>query len=145
MATTSQQVFELTMSVIDELSSTGAADTADTSEYKNRTLGILNVLQGELYPFSDAYEVGDPGKRPIARIITSFADDIVSLDDYICRSVLPYGLAAHLLMDENPNIAATCLQRYEELRAGLSRGLLATSEDITDLYGGIEHGQYSYW
>ena len=51
MATTAQQVFELAMSLMDELNeSSGSADTADTKEYKNRTLAILNVLRVECDP-----------------------------------------------------------------------------------------------
>ena len=48
--TTAQEVFEKSMSLMDELNeSTGAADTSDTKEYKNRTVAILNILGGELY------------------------------------------------------------------------------------------------
>lgn len=145
MATNAQGIFDLTMAVIDELNDNGASDTADTAEYKNRTLQILNVLQGELYPFSDAYSLPEAGRRAIAKPILKFDEDIVSLDDYICRSVLPYGLAAHLLMDENPAVANTCLQRYEELKATLLRGLNVGSEDILDVYGGFAHCEYGYW
>lgn len=145
MATNAQGVFDLTMALMDEVNETGATDTADTREYKNRTLHILNVLQGELYPFSDRFAVAEPGKRSIAVPIITFTADIESLDDYICQSVLPYGLAAHLLMDENPSAASFFQSRYEELKLALNRGLLTASEDIVDVYGGIEHGEYSYW
>lgn len=143
--TTAQNVFDLTMAAIDELDESGRANTSDTTEYKNRTLQILNILQGELYVFSDTYEKAAPGKRAIAMPILNFEEPIVSLDDYICRTVLPYGLAAHLLMDENPDVASTMLQRYEELKGRLSMGINTTSEDIIDLYGGIEHCEYGYW
>ena len=145
MATNSMDVFKLTMAVIDELNDSGQADTSDTAEYKNRTLQILNVLQGELYLYSDAYIKAEPGRRSIAIPIIEFEEPIVSLDDYICRTVLPYGLAAHLLMDENPAMASTCLQRYEELKDSLVAGLNTGSEEITDLYGGFAHCEYGYW
>jgi hypothetical protein len=143
--TNAQDIFNLAMAVIDELNERGAADTTDTSEYKHRTLQILNVLQGELYPYSDLYEVPVKGKRSIAFPILKFDEAIASLDDYICRTVLPYGLAAHLLMDENPAVASTCLQRYEELRAGLSKGMCYGSEEIEDVYGSFPHTEYGYW
>lgn len=145
MAINAQGVFDLTMAIIDEVSDNGKTDTADTAEYKNRTLHILNVLQGELYPFSDAYTKAEPGKRAIAEPIINFTAAINSLDDYICTSVLPYGLAAHLLIDENPSSASFFQQRYDELKMYLSRGIAAVSEDITDLYGGIEYGEFSRW
>lgn len=145
MATNAQRVFDLTMAIIDELNENGSANTADTSEYKNRTLQILNVLQGELYKYSDRYIMPEVGKRAIAQPIMDFEKDIESLDDYISISVLPYGLAAHLLMDENPAVAGTCLQIYEELRADLSRGLISGSEDINDVYGGFAHCEFANW
>lgn len=147
MATNSLDVFKLTMAKIDELNDKGEADTTDTREYKNRTLQILNILQGELYPYSDAYDPAEAGKRAIALPIINFEEPIVSLDDYICRTVLPYGLAAHLLLDENPAMAGFFQQRYEELKRSLANGIAAVSEDIIDVYGNgrFEHCEYGYW
>lgn len=145
MATNSQGVFDLTMALIDELNENGSANTSDTAEYKHRSLEIINILMGELYFYSDTYVPPTEGKRSIALPVVTFEEDIVSLDDYICRTVLPYGLAAHLLMDENPAVASTCLQRYEELKAMLSRGMCSGSEDIVDVYGSFEHCEYGYW
>lgn len=144
MATNAMRVFELAMGLMDELTESGDADTGDTREYKNRTLLILNTLRGELYPYSDTYEVAAPGKRPVMAVIDNF-EAIIDLDDYICQSVLPYGLAAHLLLDENPTAANFFFQRYSELVAMLARGLPQGSEDIVDLYGGIEYGEFGYW
>ena len=83
MSTTAQEVFEYAMTLMDELNeSSGKADTTDTKEYKNRTLAILNILRGQLYPYSDTYITGESGKRPIAEKITDFVTPI-GLDDYI--------------------------------------------------------------
>ena len=120
MATTAQQVFELAMSLMDELNeSSGSADTADT------------------------YAVEEPGKRPICPEITGFTTAL-PLDDGICQGVLPYGLAAHLLLGEDDDKASYFNQRYEEKLAQL-RNTPAAWEDITDLYGGIEYGQFGRW
>ena len=145
MATNAQGVFDLTMALMDELNESGAADTADTAEYKHRSLEIINILQGELYLYSDTYVPPTGGKRSIAMPVINFEEPIQSLDDYICRTVLPYGLAAHLLMDENPAVASTCLQRYQELIRTLSMGICSGSEDIEDVYGGFPHTEYAYW
>lgn len=145
MATTAQQVFEKAMHLMDEVNeSTGQADTNDTKEYKNRTLEILNILRNECFPASDTYAVTTPGKRPICPEIPDFGTPI-GLDDYICQGVLPYGLAAHLLLDENPTVASYFQQRYDELLEEARRSLPVEAEDITDLYGGIEHGRYGWW
>lgn len=144
--TTAQRVFDITMGLIDEVNeNSGETDTADTREYKVRTLLILNALRGELYPYSDTYDVDTAGERPIVSVIQDF-DTPIDLDDYICQSVMPYGLAAHLLLDENPASASFFQQRYEELRNNLSKGLPKTAEAITDCYGiGFEYNEFSRW
>lgn len=145
--TTAQRVFDITMGLIDEVNeSNGATDTADTKEYKVRTLFILNALRGELYPWSDTYTVEEPGKRPILPPIQKFAD-IIGMDDYICQTVMPYGLAAHLLLDENPSAAGFFMSRYEEKRDTLARGLPQQSEPIEDVYGGMHHpyNHFAQW
>lgn len=144
--TTAQRVFDITMGLIDEVNeNSGETDTADTREYKVRTLLILNALRGELYPYSDTYDVETAGERPIVSVIQDF-DTPIDLDDYICQSVMPYGLAAHLLLDENPASASFFQQRYEELRNNLSKGLPKTTEAITDCYGvGFEYNEFSRW
>lgn len=138
---TAQEVFDIAMGLMDEVQN-GQTDTADTKEYKDRTLLILNALVGELYPYSDTYNVEGSDGRPIAAVVRSFTRPI-DLDDYICRSVLPYGLAAHLLLDENPTSASFFQQRYEELRNKLTRGLPVSSEDIVDVYFG-NNGSFEY-
>lgn len=145
-STTAQRVFDITMGLIDEVNeNSGETDTADTREYKVRTLLILNALRGELYPYSDTYNVETAGERPIVSVIQDF-DTPIDLDDYICQSVMPYGLAAHLLLDENPASASFFQQRYEELRNNLSKGFPQDGEAITDVYGvGFEYNEFSRW
>lgn len=145
--TTAQRVFDITMGLIDEVSeNSGATDTADTREYKARTLFILNALRGELYPYSDTYQVEEAGKRPILHVIQNFTD-VIGMDDYICQTVLPYGLAAQLLLNDDASSAGFFQQRYEELREKLARGLPQGSEDITDVYGGdiLPHNYFGAW
>lgn len=144
--TNAQRVFEIAMGLMDEVNeSTGAADTSDTREYKVRTLYILNALRGELFPYSDTFAVTEPGKRPICPVILDY-ESVIYLDDYIAQSVMPYGLAAQLLLDENPSAAAFLQQRYEELRDKLARGLPAVSESVVDVYGIITpYNDFGRW
>lgn len=145
MSTTAQWVFEKAMHLMDEVNeTTGAADTNDTKEYKNRTLPILNILRVECFPASDTYVITEAGKRPVCPEIEDY-DSKIGLDDGICQGVLPYGLAAHLLLDENPSAASFFQQRYEEALRAARLGLPGGFEDITDLYGGIEYGQFARW
>ena len=129
-------VFDRAIHLMDEQNeSTGATQTADTKEYRLRTLSILNVLRGELFPYSDTYDSED-GKRAICPVIVDFEHPI-GLDDYLCQSVLPYGLAAHLLLGENDKMASFFNQRYEEEKAIASRTLPAEWESIEPYYGRI--------
>lgn len=140
--TNAQEVFDAAMGLMDEVNeTTGSADNQDTKEYKDRTLFILNVLRGELYPYSAREE----GAAKICPVIEDFAGPI-GLDDYLCQTVMPYGLAAHLLLDENPSSAGFFQQRYEELKRQLSTGPISGSEDITDCYGGLEpYNEFGMW
>lgn len=142
---TAQDIFDEAMGLMDEVNElSGATDTADTREYKNRTLFILNILRGELYPYSDTYITNTKKFRPIVDKIVDFETPI-DLDDYICETVMPYGLAAHLLLDENPSSASYFQQRYEELVSKLSRGLPAVSEEIIDVHFGNNAGYEYDW
>ena len=206
MATTAKDVFDIAMGLMDEVNeNSGATDTADTKEYKNRTLLILTALRGELYPYSDTYPywvgqntrckaqrsgfaskddeqrsgrgVPTPGcskysgvceeeatatraafprqgeqssaeravtRRPICPPITDFETPL-GIDDVLAQTILPYGLAAQLLLNEDAAAAAFLQQRYEELLRGYGGRFPVAGEDIQNLYGGIEHGGYSRW
>jgi hypothetical protein len=89
----------------------------------------LNVLRHELYPLSDTYEQGKDGKRYIMPMLTSFEQEI-DLDDAIAQGVMPYGLAAHLLLGENDTLASFFNQRYEELKYEIGKRRPAQWEEI---------------
>lgn len=134
MATTARQVFNLAIALMDEMNeNTGATDTTDTKEYKLRTPNILSVLCGELYPYSDTYTLNTDGTRPICPAVETI-ESTIGLDDTLCTTVLPYGLAAHLLLGENNVMAGFFNQRYEEMREKL-KNAPASFEAITDVYG----------
>ena len=127
-------IFTSAMALMDEM------DINDYSEYTKRAVHILNGLIQECYPYSDTFKKPKKtGKRSVTdplnvSDITDATGDI-DLDDYITYTVLPYGLAAHLFIDDNPSTAGFFQQRYEELLNRLkTEGRLAESEDIYDVY-----------
>jgi hypothetical protein len=136
MATTVQDVFDKMLTIID------AVDDQDVSDYENRTIGIINVLAGELFMYSDNWKVVEKGKRPIVTPVSEFTDEI-GLDDYICRTVMPYGLAAHLMLQEDTTTASFAQQRYDELKMKLAEGLPQESDDIVDVYSGKDGKWYN--
>ena len=128
--TTANCVFDRAIHLMDEQNETnGKTRTQDTKEYEFRTLSILNVLRNELYPYSDTYEVRTDGRRPVCVELTSMEQPI-DLDDALCQSVLPYGLAAHLLLGENDTMADFFNQRYEKMLNELRSRSTAEWEDI---------------
>lgn len=142
-----QGVFDKAMYLIDaQNESTGSTDNSDTTEYKVRALGILNNLIDDVYPASDTFAISEDGKRPALDDLTSFSDEI-KMDPYIVRSVLPCGLAAKLLSEENPTLADFFWQLYEQRLAKAREGVPASFESIEDglPYGGIEYGEFSRW
>lgn len=150
---TGTDVFARAITIMDELSDSGAYRHDDTTEYWNRALGILNTLQNELYPYSDTYpkwKEFETGRRPVLMPIPDMVT-VIDLDDYCTGTVMPYGLVAHLLLSEDPSTAGFAQQRYDELKAELrsGRGRLSESEDIVDVYGpngGLHpYNEFSRW
>lgn len=133
--TTANWVFDRAIHLMDEQNETnGKTRTQDTKEYEYRTLSILNVLRNELYPYSDTYEVRSDGKRAVPPELISLEQPI-DLDDALCQSVMPYGLAAHLLLGENDSMASFFNQRYMELLNQLKSRATAVWEDIPFNFG----------
>ena len=128
-------VFDRAIHLMDEQNETnGKTRTQDTKEYEYRTLSMLNVLRNELYPYSDTYEIRSDGKRAVPPELKSLEQPI-DLDDAICQSVMPYGLAAHLLLGENDSMASFFNQRYMEMLNQLKSRATAVWEDIPFYFG----------
>ena len=135
--TNAEWVFARAIHLMDEQNeSTGETQTADTKEYRLRTLSILNILRNELYPYSDTYEASVGRKRPVCQMIATFEEDI-GLDDVLAQGILPYGLAAHLLLGENDALASFFNQRYTELINTLAAKAPSEWESIEPAYGNI--------
>ena len=130
------EVFGAAMALMDELSVTGNAQTRDTQEYSNRTCAIMNILTAEYSALT--------GGGFLA--VEELEDALIGIPDGYALSVLPYGLAANLLVDENPTAASFYQQRYEDMMKKFVSHMPARFEDITDVYGvSNEYGEFSRW
>jgi hypothetical protein len=105
MATTVQEVFNLTMALIDEILDSGIISTADTISYQVRTPSLISL-----------------GQTEIAKIL--------SISDYSAKGILPYFLATKLMIDENPDTASYFNGKYEELK----RTITKSEAQMTDNY-----------
>ena len=132
--TNANDIFDAAIHLMDEQNETnGETRTQDTAEYRTRTLDILNTLRGEVFTYSDTYVANEDGTRAICPKIESF-EQALNLDDFIAQSVLPYGLAAHLLLGENDTMASFFNQRYAELKIEARERRTAVWEDIPCMY-----------
>lgn len=146
---TVQAVFDKAMYLIDAQNETnGATNNSDTQEYKIRTIGILNSLLDVVYPASDTYVRTKSGMRPALPDIKSFEDELF-LDAKILRDVLPNGLAAKLLSEENPKLAnyfQSCFEQgLAEARHRVPAAFESIDADMGGAYGGIEYGEFGHW
>ena len=142
---TVREIFDEAIRLMDaQNESTGSTETSDTKEYALRTPDCLNRYINLVYPYSDTYVARGDGKRTVHPKLTSL-DDEVDMDDLICLSVLPPALVYELLLEENSAVASARYKDYEmALHMAMSQSMSSIG-DIEDVYGGIEHGQYSRW
>ncbi len=149
MRTTVRDVFNIAICLMDaQHEGTGATDTADTKEYRLRTPPLLNSILDRAYPASDGYPGSAGGHRPVCPKVTAMEDEI-DLDGRICTGVLPYGLAALLLTEENPTLSnffwQTFLEQLEEARQSVP----GDEGSVEDTYGvlsdTLEFGRFGRW
>ncbi len=136
MPTTGMQVFEITMGLIDALEN-GLADNAGTADYKARSAAVINNILPELYIYSDTRS-DVVGQRPAPEFITELSE-VLDLDDALARGVLPHGLAATLLAEDNPPLAGYHEQKYMEKLIRL-KNTPGVWEEIDDIYGIMDTG-----
>jgi hypothetical protein len=122
MAITGQTVYESALSLVDEVSTTGSLDETDLA-IKTKAKSFLTILQAELLPSTTT---------PV--VVSDLADDLL-LSDRDCLLVLPYGLAAHLMIQDDPGAASFFQQRYEELRSKRQSSAAAITDNYDVLCG----------
>jgi hypothetical protein len=150
MATTGTQIFETAMALMGLLDDTGAADISDNLEHKLKCVPIINLLLQECYLASDSFAVADGGdgiySRTVPVPIAALANSI-PLDDGVCQSVLPYGVAAHLLLsaEDTTGKASFYQQKFEENLVKLRNTVPSAAEEIEDLYGGCSISDGVSW
>lgn len=121
---------------MDEMLDSGAVDENSTRDYKARTPGILTILQTEC--IIALKKVG--AKVQTLDAITNMTQD-VDLDDDICMGVLPYGLAARLLGQEDSSLANYFSSLYEgrldNAVLSASSKYIAKQEQRPDVYSSL--------
>jgi hypothetical protein len=119
MTVTAQDVLNLTATLIDEISETGTITFDNPDSYNAKTLSILTMLQAELTT-----------NDVTPTILTSMTQPLV-VSDKVALTVLPYGLAAQLLLNEgDQSVASFMNSRFVELKGKIPTSIV----QIQDVY-----------
>jgi len=123
---TCQEIYDITMALMDEMLDNGAVDYNSTKDYTARTPGILTILQTQIVMYFKSRGIDID---TLERLTTM--EDTVELDDDICMGVLPYGLAARLLGQEDTQMSSYFSQLYND-------GLAKAAESSDDKPKGVQ-------
>ncbi|AYC29644.1 hypothetical protein [Paenisporosarcina cavernae] len=126
MPVTAQAVFDRALTLMDEVLETGVIATETPAYYKTKAIQTLNILQLELLPITAVFIPINDLTEPL------------QVNDRQAYLVLPYGLAAHLLINDDLTISSFFNARYDELKKKYSS--VSTPEPIVDVYSvlGVE-------
>jgi hypothetical protein len=118
MAVTGKQVYDAALVLMDEVTETGNVVTEQPAYYQVKALHILTTLQTELLPLSIT---------PVP--ITDLSQNLL-VSDRTALLVLPYGLAAHLLLADDMNLASFLNARFDELKRKMATGGIQPIKDV---------------
>lgn len=122
-----QEVFDAALALMDEGEGGSAAPE---SGFLPRALKLMNSLRAEILSL-----IGD---KTVYAPVENMDLELQGLGSDFALSALPYGIAAHLLIDEQSAMSAFYHERYTELVYGFSKRRKSQSEDIKNLYLGEE-------
>ena len=139
--TTVQQIFDMAIHLMDEQNeSTGQTVTADTKEYRSRTISILNSVIPVLQVYNSDYRPTLSGRPKVRQLAwDNYAEpdfeQSIPLDDALSLGLLPYYLAAQLLSAENEALSAWFMNRYREFFMEIRDKTPASFEKLVSPYG----------
>ena len=130
---TVQEIYEIALALMNE---------PDQETYRSRVPVLLSSLIGRVWQFSEEHEFGP---HSMFSPVSALTDTVEGLDRTLMCSVLPYGLAALLYLDEDPARANSWWGIFSEELDLCARNRPAAFERIENAYGGPEHGQFGRW
>ena len=126
-----EDIFNITMSLIDEMLPDGGLDEASVAEYRGKTPTILTMLQSEICGIENRYREKDDYVYPVK---IEEMDQTFQIDDIKATTLLTNGLAAHLMLHEDKNLANFFEQRYEEMKGMFLKPTPRKPEAREDVY-----------
>ena len=136
---TVQEIFDMAIHLMDEQRETdGSTVTVDTSEYKYRTISILNTVIPRVFKYSTYYDRDGGENVPILGNYDYKNPDFdqpVGLDDMLALALLPPYLAAELLSAENDVLSAWFMNQHREALQDVRSNAAGEVEAISTPYG----------
>lgn len=99
---TVHQVYTTALAIMNE---------KDENNYLDRVVPLVNTLIGQVWTMSEDFETGS---RAIWIPVENIEDEILGIDQNLALSVMPYGLAGLLYIDEDSVRANSWWQIYQE-------------------------------
>lgn len=128
---TGENVFTITMAMIDEMLANGTLDAETTQEYRAKAPSILTMLQNELIGIDNRYRKKEDYVYPVA---IETLNQTFQIDDIKASTLLTNGLAAHLMLHEDKTLANYFEQRYEEMKGMFLKPTPREPEKRVDVY-----------
>lgn len=128
---TGNNVFTITMAMIDEMLTNGQLDAAAVAEYRAKAPSILTMLQNEIVGIDNRYRSKYDYVYPVP---IETLDQTFQIDDVKASTLLTNGLAAHLMLHEDKTLANFFEQRYEEMKGMFLKPTPREPEKREDVY-----------
>ena len=126
------EIFKITMAMIDEMNTSGELDPTTTAEYKAKAPSILSMLQAEIIGIENRYR---DTKEQISPVPIEDLDQPLQIDVIKATTLLTNGLAANLMVVEDKALANFFEQRYEEMKGLFLKPKPRKPETRRDVYG----------
>lgn len=126
-----EDIFKMTMAMIDEMTTSGELDATTTAEYKAKAPSILSMLQAEIIGIENRYR---DSKEQISPVPIESLDQPLQIDVIKATTLLTNGLAANLMVVEDKALASFFEQRYEEMKAMFLKSKPRKPETRQDVY-----------
>ncbi len=126
-----EDIFRMTMAMIDEMSTTGELDPTTTAEYKAKAPSILTMLQAEIIGIENRYRDKNEQIQPVP---IEDLEQPLQIDTIKAATLLSNGLAANLMIVEDKALANFFEQRYEEMKGMFLKPKPRQPETRRDVY-----------
>lgn len=126
-----EDVFKITMAMIDEMLTTGELDQEATAEYRAKAPSILTSLQNEIIGIENRYRKKEEYIYPVP---IEDLEHRLQVDPIKASTLLTNGLAAQLMLHEDKTLANYFEQRYVEMKGMFLKPTPRHPESKKDVY-----------